>query len=59
MFAFSSKPELLGFGLNYKRAFVGDLLEDRHNVESPRKDFCFVHAHLIKNAETEELKKVP
>ena len=50
---FTSKPELLGFGLNYKRAVVGNLLKDRHNVESPRKDLCFVHAHLSTNAKTE------
>ena len=33
---------------------MGNLLKDsRHNVESSRKDFCFVHAHSSTNAKTE------
>ena len=36
---------------------MGNLLKDRHNVESPRKDLCFVHAHLSTNAKTEKVTK--
>ena len=43
----------LGFGLNYKRAVVGNLLKDRHNVERTRRDLCFVHAHLSTKAKIE------
>ena len=59
-FAFTSKPELVGFGLNYKRtvvSVVGNLLKGRCNVESPRRDLCFVHAHLSTNAKTEQVTK--
>ena len=38
---------------------MGNLLKDRHNLDSPRKDLCFVHAHLSTNAKmkTEKVAK--
>ena len=35
---------------------MGNLLKNRHNVESPRKDLSFVHAHLSTSAKVKAEK---